>query len=150
MEWKKLSTREQIPSLKDYLTQWCEENKDHKLYIGCDSHNTTKDTTFAVVIVLHKNNNGGHVLYHRLTVPRLQSGYERLWKEVEISVEVAQTIMDYGMHPDFVDVDLNPDPKYQSNTLLRAAVGLIQSLGLEARYKHNSPWSISVADTLCK
>ncbi len=148
MEWRKLENGERV-DLHDYLTQWFEKNKDHKLYIGCDSHNTSKNTTFAVVVVLHKGN-GGHVLYHRLTVPRLQSKHERLWKEVELSAEVAQTIMEYGIQPDYVDIDLNPDPKFQSNSLLRAAVGLIQSLGLEARCKHNSPWAISVADALCK
>lgn len=81
----------------------------------------------------------------------MSSRYERLWKEVELSVETAQSMIDHGIQrPDYIDVDLNPDPRYQSNTLLRAAVGLIESIGMEARYKTLSPWAISIADTLCK
>jgi len=52
--------------------------------------------------------------------------------------------------PDYIDIDLNPDPKYQSNSLLRAAVGLIESMGIKARYKTKSPWAISIADSICK
>ena len=149
MEWRKLENRE-IVDLQSYLKEWFSKNQNPKLYIGCDSHNTPRETTFAVVIVLHKDKSGGHVLYHRLSVPRLKSKHERLWKEVEISAEVAQTVMEYGIQPDYVDIDLNPNPKFPSNTLLGAAIGLIQSMGLEARCKHNSPWAISVADSLCK
>jgi len=149
MEWKKLSTRE-VVSLNDYIHEWLESNEDHKIYIGCDSQDTTKRTTFAVVIVLHNKNKGGHVLYDKMVVPKITSAYERLWKEVELSVETAQTIMDFGIQPDYIDIDLNPDPKYKSNSLLRSAVGLVESLGIEARYKSMSPWSIRVADNLCR
>ena len=150
MNWRKLGTDEQV-SLIDYLKTWLEENHDHSLYIGCDSHNSGNRTTFAVAIVLHNTSKGGHVIYSRLVVPKMTSKHERLWKEVELSVETAQEIMNNEIQkPDYIDVDLNPDPRYQSNSLLRAAVGLIESMGIEARYKTISPWAISIADTLCK
>jgi predicted RNase H-related nuclease YkuK (DUF458 family) len=150
MNWRSLTNHEDI-DLSDYLHTWLEANPDHCIYIGCDSHNNAGKTTFATVIVLHHSNKGGHVLYRRLVVNRIQSRYERLWKEVELSVETAQLIMAAGIQsPDYIDIDLNPDPKYQSNTLLRAAVGLIESIGLKARYKSLSPWSISIADSICK
>jgi predicted RNase H-related nuclease YkuK (DUF458 family) len=79
------------------------------------------------------------------------SSFERLWKEVELSVETANLLMSEGLgRPDYIDLDLNPDPKYNSNQLLRAAVGLIESMGIKARYKTASPWAISIADTMCK
>lgn len=150
MSWRSLTNNEAI-DLSIYLHEWLEANPDHKIYIGCDSHNNAGETTFAVVIVLHHQTKGGHVLYKRLVLDRIQSRYERLWKEVELSVETAQTIMSEGIQtPDYIDIDLNPDPRYQSNTLLRAAVGLIESIGLKARYKSLSPWSISIADSICK
>jgi predicted RNase H-related nuclease YkuK (DUF458 family) len=149
MNWRKLSNGDPV-ILDEYLPKWLSENPGNKIYIGCDSHNTSAKTTFAVVIVLHNSGRGGHVLYKRIQTPRIQSSYERLWKEVELSVEAAQYVMDHNIQPDYIDIDLNPDPKYQSNSLLRAAVGLIHSLGIEARYKSMSPWAISVADALCK
>ena len=77
--------------------------------------------------------------------------YQRLWKEVEFSVEAAMQLMSMGFDkPDYIDIDLNPDPKFKSNSVLRAAVGLIESLGISARYKTKSPWAISIADSICK
>lgn len=150
MNWRKLGTGEKI-SLNEYLRDWLKDNGDHKIYVGCDSHNSGNKTTFAVVVVMHNQRKGGHVIYSKLVLPRMSSRYERLWKEVELSVETAQIMIDHGIQrPDYIDVDLNPDPRYQSNTLLRAAVGLIESMGMEARYKTLSPWAISIADTLCK
>ena len=150
MTWRSLSNHESIDILT-YLPQWLEDNPDHKIYIGCDSHNCSGKTTFATVIVLHHHRRGGHVLYSRLVVPKMVSRYERLWREVELSVETAQQLMSVDIQkPEYIDIDLNPDPKYQSNTLLRAAVGLIESMGLKARYKTLSPWSISISDSICK
>lgn len=150
MNWRDLGTGKQV-SLIDYLKDWLKDNPDHRLYIGCDSHNSGNKTTFAVAIVLHHTRKGGHVIYSKAVKPKMTSKHERLWKEVELSVETAQSIMESGIQkPDYIDIDLNPDPRYQSNSLLRAAVGLIESMGIEARYKTLSPWSISIADTLCK
>jgi predicted RNase H-related nuclease YkuK (DUF458 family) len=153
MIWRKLGTGEKI-SLIEYLHTWLGKNEEHKLYIGCDSHNSVNRTKFAVAIVLHNPTKGGHVIYSKLEIPKIgskNSSYERLWKEVELSVETAQELMDNGIQkPDYIDIDLNPDPRYRSNDLLRSAVGLVESLGIEARYKTMSNWSISIADTLCK
>jgi predicted RNase H-related nuclease YkuK (DUF458 family) len=150
MGWRSLSNHENI-DIQTYLHQWLEKNPDHSIYVGCDSHNSQGKTTFAIVIVLHHQGSGGHVLYNKQEVPKVNSRYERLWKEVELSVSTTQDLMSMGIQkPDYIDIDLNPDPKYQSNSLLRAAVGLIESMGIKARYKTKSPWAISIADSICK
>jgi predicted RNase H-related nuclease YkuK (DUF458 family) len=148
--WKKLSDKKEI-ELLSYLQQWIAQNPFHKIYIGCDSHNQGNRTIFATVIVLHYGEGGGHVLFKKTSVERIQDRYNRLWREVELSVATAQLLLELGLSkPDYIDVDLNPDPRYKSNSVLRAAVGLIESLGIKARYKTTSPWAISVADSLCK
>jgi len=149
--WKSLSDRQPI-DLETYLKDWIKKNPIHKLYIGCDSHNELKNTTFATVIVLHYGiGGGGHVLYSRDTYPLVKDRYERLWKEVELSVTVAQNLIDFGLgKPDYIDIDLNPDPRFKSNSVLRSAVGMIESLGITPRYKTKSPWAISIADCICK
>ena len=152
MEWFKLSSSEKV-NLKDYLNNWLAENPEAKIYIGCDSHNhpSGRQTIYATVIVLHRKGNGGHVLFNKSSLPLISSQFERLWKEVELSMEAVSDLESIGLlKPDFVDVDLNPDPKMKSNSLLRAAVGLIESKGLKARYKSLSPWAVSVADHICK
>lgn len=148
--WKKLADKQEV-SLASYLRVWIEKNPNHKIYIGCDSHNQGNKTIFATVIVLHYGVGGGHVLFSKVIVGKIQDRYNRLWREVELSVHTAQLLLELGVaKPDYIDVDLNPDPKYKSNSVLRAAVGLIESLGIKARYKTASPWAISVADSLCK
>jgi predicted RNase H-related nuclease YkuK (DUF458 family) len=149
--WKRLSDKKEV-ELLSYLQQWIAENPLHKIYIGRDSHNQGNKTIFATVIVLHYGvGGGGHVLFEKTSVERIQDRYNRLWKEVELSVAAAQLLLEFGLSkPDYIDIDLNPDPKFKSNSVLRAAVGLIESLGIKARYKTTSPWAISVADSLCK
>ena len=78
--------------------------------------------------------------------------YINAWlQKAEHDIITAQRLLELGLSkPDYIDIDLNPDPKFKSNSVLRAAVGLIESLGIKARYKTTSPWAISVADSLCK
>lgn len=152
MDWFKLGDSQQV-DLKDYLNDWLNKNPEAKIYIGCDSHNhpSGRQTIYATVIVLHKKGNGGHVLFNKAVFPMISSQFERLWKEVELSMKAVEDLESLGLtKPDFVDVDLNPDPKMKSNSLLRGAVGLIESKGIKTRYKSLSPWAISVADHICK
>jgi predicted RNase H-related nuclease YkuK (DUF458 family) len=149
-EWRSLGDRKKIDPMK-HLAEWTLVNPDYKIYIGCDSSNMGDETTYATVIVLHKENKGGHVIYSRKSEPRIKSRYERLWKEVELSVSAAHLLEMWGFgKPDFIDIDLNPDPRFQSNTLLASAVGMVESLGIKARWKSKSPWAISIADSICR
>lgn len=150
MDWKRLSDKKSI-DLIPYLREWITNNPIHKIYIGCDSHNEATKSTFATVIVLHYDLGGGHVLYSRDVFTLIKDRHERLWKEVEFSVAAAMYLIENGLEkPDYIDVDLNPDPRYKSNSVLRAALGLIESIGIVPRYKTKSPWSISIADKACK
>jgi predicted RNase H-related nuclease YkuK (DUF458 family) len=148
--WKRLSDGE-IVDLVPYLTAWMISNPGYRVYIGCDSKNANTKTVFVTVIVLHYPRGGGHVIFQKNTADRFQDRHRRLWREVEFSVSAAQFIMQHGITtPDFIDIDLNPDPKYKSNSVLRSAVGLIESMGLKPRYKNIQPWAVSVADYICR
>ena len=149
-KWRSLSDRRIINPVS-HLSDWIDSKPGCKIYIGCDSSNLGDKTTFATVIVLHKESKGGHVIYSRQSEDRIRSRFERLWKEVELSVSAAHLLESWGFgKPDFIDIDLNPDPKYQSNTLLSSAVGMVESMGISARWKSKSPWAISIADSICR
>jgi len=148
--WKRLSDGGTV-DLVSYLTTWMISNPGYRVYIGCDSKNANTKTVFVTVIVLHYSRGGGHVIFQKTTTDRFQDRHRRLWQEVEFSVSAAQIIMQHDTTtPDFIDIDLNPDPKYKSNSVLRSAVGLIESMGLKTRYKSIHPWAISVADYICR
>lgn len=136
-----------IPYVENYLA----ERPECKMYIGCDSQNKRDKTEYAIVIVLHNNNSGGHVLFTKVTLPRVRDKFYRLFSEAAYSLEVATYIRELtGRSADFIDVDLNPDPRYHSNTVLSQAMGMIEGSGFEARCKPDALSATYAADKLCK
>lgn len=134
-----------------YLETKLAEANNIRMYIGSDSQTIGEKTVYALVIVLHYGNSGGHVIYSKRTIPKVLNRFTRLWQEVEDSVELAQYLEANGVcKPTFIDVDLNPDPRYGSNSLLRAALGYVEGSGYTPRCK---PYAISatyIADKICK
>jgi predicted RNase H-related nuclease YkuK (DUF458 family) len=127
------------------------ESDNIKIYVGSDSQNIGNKTIYAMVIVLHYGNNGGHVIYSKKYVDRIRDRFVRLWKEVEDSIQLAKYLEDNGIQkPDFVDLDFNPDPKFQSNTVLRSALGYVESMGYKPRCKPYAVSATYVADKICK
>ena len=121
--------------------------------IGCDSQNRKRETVYAIVIGLYKPSKGAHVLYSRLTTPRvsIKENSTRLLNEVWFSVEVAEQIKnELGIVATWIDIDLNPDPKWQSNKALAEAVGMVVGMGYKVRHKGHSPVMTYCADHLVK
>jgi len=135
-----------IPYIKDELTK----SNDIKIYVGTDSQNIGDHTVYATVIVLHYGNNGGHVLYNKQSIPRVKDTFSRLWNEVELSLSTAEMMFAGGLpKADYIDLDLNPDPMYRSNSVLRSALGYVESLGYKARIKPNAAAASTCADMIC-
>ena len=136
-----------IPYVKEFLTT----NENTNIYIGSDSQNARHTTSYAIVIVLHNPGKGGHVLYSKEVIPKIHDKFSRLQKEVEKSIETAEFLrVNDIQRPAYIDLDLNPDPKYQSNQVLRAALGYVESMGYIPRCKPNAMSASHVADALCK
>jgi uncharacterized protein len=149
MDFRILSTETQVP-LYEYLKGYLSENSDIQIIIGCDSKNRDHETIYGIVIVLYKEKRGGHVLYAKERIPRIRDRWTRLWREVEISVNLANELKDKGFpKAAFIDLDLNPDPKFKSNDVFRAAVGLVESMGYKARTKPHSLCASYAADKVC-
>ena len=146
--FKSLGTRKEV-DLVPYLRDALSGESKIALYVGTDSQNIGDYTHYAAVIVLHYERNGGHVLYTQEKIPRIRDRFSRLWREVEVSMEVADFLRDNGIEATYIDIDLNPDPIYRSNSVLRAALGFVESKGYSARCK---PFAVSasyVADRIC-
>lgn len=152
MVFRRLTDRENVDLaeyLKSYIAQVGSENV--RLYIGCDSQNKSKWTSYATTVVLHIGNTGCHVLYQRERVkPRINDFWTRLWKEVERSVEVALYLQSHGIEVDNIDLDLNEDPNMRSNKLVAAAKGYVESLGIKANIKPELLPAIHAADHMIK
>jgi predicted RNase H-related nuclease YkuK (DUF458 family) len=149
MEYRILAT-ETLVSLDTYLSHYLSENPDAQIIIGCDSKNRDSETVYGLVIVLYKEKKGGHVLYAKQRMPRIRDRWSRLWREVELSVALANELQEKGFPKvKFIDLDLNPDPRFKSNDVVRAAVGLVESMGYEARTKPYSLCASYAADKVC-
>ena len=136
-----------IPYIKTYL----EEHPETEMLIGCDSQNRRHYTIYAVVIGLYRPGKGAHVLYSRFLTNRERENTVRLLNEVWHSVEVAEKLKnEIGVKAEWIDIDLNPDPKYRSNQALASAVGIVTGMGYRVRHKGNSPVMTYAADHLVK
>lgn len=152
MKFRRLTDRATV-DLAEYLKEYIEQvgSENIRLYIGCDSQNKSKWTSYATTVVLHIGTTGCHVLYQRERVrPRINDFWTRLWKEVERSVEVALYLQEAGIQVDNIDLDLNEDPNMRSNKLVAAAKGYVESLGIKARIKPELLPAIHAADHMIK
>ncbi len=150
MEFKKLRDRNSI-DLVDYVRSYLIENPEVEILIGCDSQNHLDTTVYATVVALYFPRNGAHVLYCKEITPTERTRQVRLMNEVWKSVEVAEKLRLADLpRAKYIDVDLNPDKRYKSNEVLRSAVGLVEGMGYNVRYKTLGALVTHAADALVK
>jgi predicted RNase H-related nuclease YkuK (DUF458 family) len=149
-EFRKLVNGE-IVDLISYIKNYVDENPNVEILIGCDSQNRKTETIYAVVIGLYRSGRGAHVIYTRFKTPRERDNVVRLLNEVWFSTEIAEEIKnESGIKASWIDIDLNPDPKYRSNQALSSAVGIVTGMGYRVRHKGLSPMMCYCADSLVK
>lgn len=150
MDFKTLTNRQKI-NLVDYVKAYLNANPQVEILIGCDSQGYWDKTVYATVIALYRPGNGAHVLYRREVLPVERVRQVRLMNEVWKSIEVAEFLKREGLpQVKYIDIDINPDKRYKSNEVLRAAVGLVEGMGYKVRYKTLGAMATFAADTLVK
>jgi predicted RNase H-related nuclease YkuK (DUF458 family) len=128
-----------IPNIVEYIADYLNTKSDVEILIGCDSQSYRNyKTIYGIVVALYTPGKGGHVLCKKQSIPIEKNTSVRLLNEVWKSIEVAEFLKNNGLpKPSYIDIDLNPDPKYKSNSVLRQAVGLVTGMGYKVRYKHS-------------
>jgi predicted RNase H-related nuclease YkuK (DUF458 family) len=135
----------------NYIKGYLSSHKDIEILIGCDSQVKGRETVYALVLAMYTPGKGAHVLYDRFTTPKDREISTRLMNEVWHSINLADELMNAGLpRAKYIDIDLNPDPRYKSNEVLRAAVGWAEGLGYSVRHKGDSPMMTYCADLLVK
>lgn len=151
MKQFKTLVQQQPIELIGYLKNYIEQRPETEILIGCDSQNRKRETVYAIVIGLYTPGKGAHVLYTKFNTPRERESTVRLLNEVWQSVEVAEEIRnELGIRATWIDIDLNPDPKFKSNKALTSAVGIVTGMGYKVRHKGHSPLMTYAADHLVK
>ena len=129
---------EKLENVSEYVKNYCEEHKELpiEIMIGTDSQNKGSKTIYSTVIVLYNPGHGGHCIFKRWKTPKEKVRQIRLLKEVEESINIANELVSNGCQkPKYIDIDINPNPKYKSNEVFQTAKGWIESMGYEVRYK---------------
>ena len=156
-----------IDNVSEYVKQYFRDNPgfDYDLFVGCDSlPAVNKVTTFVVVVVIYKRGKGAHIIYSKVKDKTKLPIMSRLWKEVEISVEVAGElkaggVLDYQFSDKHgtlqslsldIHLDLNSKVSEKSNKILDAATGYVKGMGFNV-YSKPFAWCASyAADYVCR
>ena len=106
-----------VSDIVEYIREYLKNRENVEILIGSDSQcYGHKKTIYGVVIALYTSGKGAHVLCTRETLPMEYNTPTRLLSEVWKSIEIAEYLKENGLpKPTWIDIDLNPDPKFKSN-----------------------------------
>ena len=76
--------------------------------------------------------------------------WTRLWKEAELSIDVAEWLTQKITLKVEIDMDYNSDESFKSHKLISAAQGWANSLGYKVNIKPNNQIATRAADYHCK
>lgn len=148
---------EKVTNLVDYVKEYVSTHQNIDVMVGTDSQTKGSKTYFSTVVALYdhgdgEHGHGAHCIFKRWSVPKYkkEQRFDRLLKETEESINIAKKLKDNGIKIEFVDIDINPDPKYKSNEAFDASKGWIEAEGFECRWKTLGPLITSFADWLVK
>jgi predicted RNase H-related nuclease YkuK (DUF458 family) len=128
--------------LRDYPTV--------KIHIGSDSQNIGKKTKYATVIAYRYGNRGVHYILSKKTELLIKDMWTRLWKEAEMSIDIAQWLTHQVSVRVEIDMDYNSDENFKSSKLISATKGWANSLGYKVNVKPNNQIATKAADYHCK
>ena len=128
--------------LRDYPTV--------KIHIGSDSQNIGKKTKYATVIAYRYGSRGVHYILSKKNELLIKDMWTRLWKEAEMSIDIAQWLTHQVSVRVEIDMDYNSDENFKSSKLISATKGWANSLGYKVNVKPNNQIATKAADYHCK
>lgn len=150
LDFKKCSG-EKIENIVEYVREYMKEHPTVEIMVGTDSQNRGGKTVYSTVIALYTPGNGAHCIFKRWRTPKETVRNTRLMNEVQASLEVAGELVSAGIKkPAYIDIDINPSPRYKSNEVFQAAKGWVEGSGYEVRFKTFGPLVTTFADWLVR
>ena len=88
---------EHISDLGAYVREYLSKHNDVKVYIGIDSEQHKRHTTYGMVVILYHDKKGGHLIFKRDNAHdengkriKIKDMFTKLWKEVELAAELGE------------------------------------------------------------
>ena len=142
---------ERISSVDAYIKEYMQENKGIEILVGTDSQNRGAYTVYSTVIALYTPGHGAHCIFRKWRESRERVRSTRLMNEVWASVSLAEELKKQGIESvKYIDIDINPNPRYKSNEVFASAKGMIEGMGYEVRFKTFGPLVTTMADYVVK
>jgi len=142
-----------IDNISEYIYDYIDlQRGEFKLFVGTDAQRLKHKNTimYATVICIYKVGKGAHVVYRKTKRNNIKDLFNKLWWEVEDSLQIANELKHSGLflHTDILSIhlDLSPNKKDGSNMLYNSAVGYIKSFGYDVKTKPDSPVASHIAD----
>ncbi|MCZ6597946.1 MAG: hypothetical protein O7B99_09930 [Planctomycetota bacterium] len=120
------------------------------VHIGTDAKHRGFHTDFVTVITVLNPGHGGRVFYRRQRQSRMRSLAQKLFREAELSLDVAQMISDEITQDVFVHVDANEDTRHKSSKYVQALSGMVIGYGFQVLVKPHAWCASHVADFVVK
>ncbi|MDA0200733.1 MAG: hypothetical protein O2878_06785 [Bacteroidetes bacterium] len=126
------------------------EHPNVQIHIGSDSQNVGKSSKYATVIAYRFGQRGVHYILSKKVEKLITDMWTRLWKEAEMSIDVAEWLTHQVSVKVEIDMDYNSDENFKSNKLISATKGWANSLGYKVNIKPNNQIATRAADYHCK
>lgn len=126
------------------------EHPNVQIHIGTDSQNMGRITSYSTVIAYRMGTKGVHYIASRQRIPIINDMWTKLWKEAEMSIEVAQWLTEQINVRVEIDMDYNGDEDHKSHKLISAAKGWANSLGYKVNVKPDNQIATRAADHHCR
>ena len=134
----------------DHTREIIKKNPFVEVHVGTDSQSLAKITQYITVIAYRYGNSGVHYILKKNGVPQIKDLWTRLWKETELSIDIAESIKkSLNVIPE-IDLDYNENENFKSNKLVNASKGLANSLGYKVNIKPHIQIATRAADYHCK
>ena len=75
-----------------YTLNIMERFPDVEIHIGTDSYSLSDQTKYVTAIAYRYKESGVHYIHSKQTVPKIKDIWTRLWKETELSIQIAQEL----------------------------------------------------------
>ena len=129
-----------------YTSKIIETTPDVRIHIGTDSQCENNKTKYITAIAYRYNKKGVHYIYSKVSSPKISNLWNRLFKETELSLSIAEELKSkLNIHLE-IDMDYNENENFFSHKLVPFAKGWANSLGYKVNIKPNDQIATSAAD----
>ena len=95
-----------------YTLNIMERFPDVEIHIGTDSYSLSDQTKYVTAIAYRYKESGVHYIHSKQTVPKIKDIWTRLWKETELSIQIAQELKSNKKISLEIDMDYNEDNRF--------------------------------------